>query len=253
MKKTLLFLCIIVLVFIQPLYALNPSTHKTINERIAQGTFDGFSLDSYLKTTLGISQGIDETVAENTKIIDWLKLGGEYEDWPSFTIPFRRSVNHFHNPLTDLGYSWIWGTGVLDGVSSIRWALSPLYMQNPGGFYSWYDVKNYYYLALTSADRDVRSYNFAQTLRGLGQVMHLIQDLSVPEHTRDDGHPFGGYESWVGKNPLVVISSAAKPTFFGSSIQSIADLFDTNQYNLVTGPNATKVPNIGLAEYTGAN
>ena len=254
MKKTLLFLCLIVLVFIQPLYALNPSTHKAINGRIAQGTFDGFSLDAYLKTTLGISQGIDETVAENTKIIDWLKLGGEYEDWPAWYLPYLRSKNHFHNPINEQGFSGIWDTGFLSGDSAIVWALKDKGTQTPGGYYSWFDVRDYYYRALTSTDKTTRDTNFAQTFRGLGQLMHLIQDMSVPEHSRNDGHylPFGDYENWVSRNPVDFVNATAFPIFFTGSISSIKSFMDTDTYTGLN-PGVTVYSTIGLSEYSNAN
>jgi hypothetical protein len=48
-------------------------------------------------------------------------VGGNYEDKPPGVIPYLRSVNHFHNPLTDQGFSGIWGTGFLSGESSIQY------------------------------------------------------------------------------------------------------------------------------------
>ena len=57
--------------------------------------------------------------------------------------------------------------------------------------------------ALTSTGNTERDKYFAETFRGLGQLMQLVTDMSVPEHTRDDGHYLGNlpfyehYEKWV--------------------------------------------------------
>jgi len=89
--------------------------------------------------------------------------------------------------------------------------------------------------------------------------MHLVEDLSVPEHTRDDGHYLYNYEDWVGENPNIILSTT--PIFFDSSAIGnpnplasvpVANLFDTNQYD-GTNPDITTSATIGLAEYTNAN
>ena len=147
----------------------------------------GFSLDEYLKGNLDIPGGIGESY-NGRRIEVWLELGGEYEDIPYLYMPYLRSVNHYHNPLTDEGFSGIFGGVFLSGMSAIDWATRPMGTQTPGGYFSWADARNYYYLALTSYDGTGREGHLADTFRGLGQLMHLVQDMSVPEHTRDDGH-----------------------------------------------------------------
>ena len=171
-------------------FALETETHKAINEYIATNALNNFSLDSYLKNQLGFTNGIKEEFTSNKtkKAWEWVQFGGEYEDIPYWWMPYLRSVNHFHNPLTKLGFTGIWGTGTLSGVSSLEWSQEFSETQSPGGFYSWYDVRRYFYKALTSVDKPTRDQNFADTFRGLGQVMHLVEDLSVPEHTRDNGY-----------------------------------------------------------------
>ena len=82
--------------------------------------------------------------------------------------------------------------------------------------------------------------------------MHLIQDMSVPEHARNDGHyiPFGDYENWVSRNPVNFVNATAFPIFFGGTIQNISSLFDTDQYN---GANPSASLSLGLSEYINAN
>jgi hypothetical protein len=74
-------------------------------------------------------------------------------------------------------------------------------------------VRGYFYEALTVPDQDTKERKLAETFRGLGQLMHLVQDMSVPEHTRDDGHYIGSlpfvthYEQWVANTNNVRISA----------------------------------------------
>jgi hypothetical protein len=233
--------------------AFEISTHEVINEFIAKNMLNGFSLDTYLKDNLGIESGIDKQF-NSKEIFQWLRLGGAYEDSPPWTPPYLRSVNHFHNPLTDGGFTGIWGSGVLVGRSSIQWALAPQQTQHPGGYYSWSDVREYYFNALTDATLSARDTYFAQTFRGLGQLMHLVQDASVPAHSRDDGHYiFSEYEGWVADSGGYLIPSLT-PVFFSGQINSIASFIDTNQYNNPSpNPALTMNDTIGAAEYSNAN
>ncbi|MBI3047000.1 MAG: hypothetical protein HYY76_01690 [Acidobacteria bacterium] len=69
--------------------------------------------------------------------------------------------------------------------------------------WSWHDARRVYYEALTEPDSRRREALWADLFRGLGQIMHLVVDASVPEHTRNDPHPIGGvsqrgsYEYWI--------------------------------------------------------
>lgn len=262
-------------------YALEVKTHKEINEYIANNSLNGFSLDTYLKNNLGMNAGKTEKFGTNT-VWEWLRDGGEFEDAPpENTIPYRRSRNHFHNPLLpwDQAYYTDWlafctatdNSLLISGhcpVSAILWAQGGYQPQattdwfNPGGDWSWTAVRNSYYLALTSTVKTDRDSKFANTFRGMGQLMHLVQDMSVPEHTRNDFHPYGGYEGWV-LTPNNVNFSTMTPIFFGSNITNISNLFDTDQYtetsgpgntaNLTTDSNGNRYSTMGLSEYTNAN
>ena len=193
---------VFIFIFFANGYALAPQTHKKINNYIAIKTLNQFSLNQYLENQLGFQNGI-ETSLISKEVPEWLGEGGVKEDLPHWYMPYIRSVNHFHNPLeTDIskaGFSGIWGTGIFSGESSILWSQEPSGEQSSGGHYSWHDVRDYFYAALTATDNTTRESNFAETFRGLGQLLHLIEDLSVPEHARDDGHYFPAYEEWVTK------------------------------------------------------
>lgn len=199
--RKIIFAAIIFYVSIASLgYALEVETHKAINEYIANNNMNAFSLDAYLKKQLGIQGGIQENIKTsglrpNTlKVWEWIRDGGEYEDKPPYFPPYVRSTNHFHNPLapslSEAGFTGIWDTHVLSGDSAILWAQKPKGVQCSFfrvGCYSWYDVRDYYFNAMTAKVKDIRSADFAETFRGLGQLMHLIEDQSVPEYTRNEG------------------------------------------------------------------
>ncbi len=242
-------------------HALETVTHEAINEHIARNSLNGFSFDLYLKKQLGITKGIEENV-NSYAIWRWLRDGGKYEDKPPWTIPYVRSANHFHNPLTKKGFSGGWGPYTLTGESALFWAQMPSGTQWPGGQYSWHDVRQYYFWALTSTNLNSRDTYFAETFRGLGQLMHLVQDMSVPAHTRNDGHPlFDYYEKWAKEKIIAETIPNYQPVYFdNTSIGQpnplasvpIANLFDTNQYT-GSNPADTLKSNIGLSEYANAN
>lgn len=195
MKNILLFILILAMVFHASLvYALKTSTHLGINELNARGTSSsGFSLDAYIKDQLKINDGI-ELDLNSKKIYNWIGEGGKLEDYSGVLL---RTLNHFHNPVNDQGLRIPFHTM----ESSVLWSQKPEGTQSPGGHYSWYDAREYYYKALTEAQRTTREKNFADAFRGIGQVMHLLEDTSVPEHVRNDDHLEGStYEKWISKN-----------------------------------------------------
>ncbi|MBN1383021.1 MAG: hypothetical protein JXA41_15255 [Deltaproteobacteria bacterium] len=107
---------------------------------------------------------------------------------------------------------------------------------------------------MTAEDKTTREKYFAETFRGVGQLMHLLQDMSVPAHVRNDSHLLGdGYEKWCTTDKLDDVKNT--PKYFSPSGITflISDLFDTGQY-VGTNPEITTTSNnIGLAEYTNAN
>src|SRR5262249_50620705 len=160
---------------------------------------------------------------------------------------------------------------------------------NGSGSWSWPNARDRYYQALTLPSKSEREARFADLLRTLGQTMHLVQDASVPAHTRNDPHltvKHGGrklgdpdpYEIWVD-------DLAARPREFQERLESrtpigpsdeifrlrvdsrridrvaapapVSALIDPGQYVGAT-PDVTRTPStgrpmIGLAEYANAN
>jgi hypothetical protein len=187
-------------------------------------------------------KGYDEKLL-NKEVYLWISDGGETED-SNYDL---RYLNHFLDPISN--------TGLSGQSSAVEWALKPAGSQALWGNYSWYDARNYYYTALTALDKAIRETNYAETFRALGQVMHLTQDVSVPEHARKDLHGFGSdYEKWFLKLAAPPINSYTSTPFTPNASYplSITNLFDTNRYN-GTNPDLTLQNTIGLSEYANAN
>jgi len=205
-------------------------------------------------------------------IEDWVGHGAREED-----LPLKRVLNHFHNPLSpwrDAGLSIVRSFG----DSSIIW--SQRATQSPGGTWTWAAARRTFLDALTLPTLDARERRLAETFNALGHLTHLVQDASVPAHTRNDPHPsipfFGTfiplnpdwYEDWVEetrlsdpdafaalvalppKRPLRLVLYSSDP----AAPVGIAGLIDTDQVSAdgpapsIFGPATT-----GIAEFSNAN
>jgi hypothetical protein len=252
--------------------ALNEDTHELVNE----AAIPRERLDRALRG-LGLRQGIDEPFQGFTAT-RWMRQGGRMEDDGSILLGTARYLRHFHDPLQpwdSAGLKWpILG----QHESSVRW------MQRPGtqpkrclaGDWSWQEARRYYLDALTCEDPDQRDQAWANLFRALGQVMHLVVDASVPEHTRNDPHPlgrlFGSYEYWLERQQGLPGSDVERafirqylsgpihpdpgllqqPTGDPLAPVPVARLIDADVY---TGadPNLTLAAAVGLAEVANAN
>lgn len=105
--------------------------------------------------------------------IDWLKIGSIKED-----SGYWRCLNHFYNPQT--------GWGLYLNHSAKEWAQS----KDPAQAYAWQDAIKAY----AKGDNE-------KAFIALGHVLHLLEDMGVPAHTRNDQHIDGDpYEGWVKDN-----------------------------------------------------
>ena len=153
------------------------------------------------------------TPIDGKLLIEWIQYGAEMED-----DPMCRAANHFHNPYldwTESGLSdtlplvnwWCWATSPYppDEIkSNVSWAtgysdrgyIDPYSDISDVNAWDWDSARNYFYTYLTgldwpseqlaAPDESTRNLYLVDTLRALGQVMHLVQDSAVPAHVRDD-------------------------------------------------------------------
>jgi hypothetical protein len=302
-RKLLIVISTIVLIIsiFKSSWAYDGTVHSIINENVAK---EASQLDSVLKTQLGISEGRNTEIKkdnEKKQIWEWIAYGGKAEDYGmklgEWDIPTRsRAFNHFHDPLKSWDEAGLdnminvfyWGNYLRSPVSSILWGLKPdeqNFLLNLRGDWSWGKAKEYYFVYLTGRDfegnmvasmDDERKEYFSDCLRGLGQVMHLLQDVSVPLHTRNDVHilpllgvgekSYGTYETYTknnknnldytpdqpGDRPSSDLLTSPQPDSNYTQLAPITGLFDRNQYN-----EGDDIPSInaaiGLAEYSNAN
>lgn len=171
-----------ILVPSQPGFSWYDATHTGINMKAASlQVGDSFSLDEHLRTHLGLKEGL-QTMLKGRAITRILGDGGRSEDM----VP--RWINHFHDPVQPWNTAGLWIPG---SSSSVIWAQLARGAQNSlptlfTGAYSWHDARAYYREALTGATAVVREEALSKTFRALGQVMHLVADVAVPNHSRND-------------------------------------------------------------------
>ncbi len=259
-------------------HAYRPDTHRAIAEQAAKPEVS--HVDQILKDELGIPDGIDSIFKEKT-LQKWLGEGAALEDWPP-----SRVTHHFHNPF--MPWESAGKTLLLGSQSSIVWQqsaeqLSSLDAWGVGLERGWPSARRYYEQALTAGAPTDREQWFAETFRTLGNAVHLIQDASVPAHTRDDAHIVVGpdkdpYERWAEYARLGeetdICSTGGLHCFFAFLNQSpdypaeelltapyanslapvpIARLIDSDTYTGALVPSLLTGFNIGLAEYSNAN
>lgn len=291
MKRSLfveITLGVIILSFIlhENALAWTEKTHENLSVYAAEESV----LPDYLSWTLTFENGLQEKFkwdANELYVKDWLAYGANLEDKSDWGFPIlpgttTRSFNHFHNPLK------VWAEAGLNdwwtGESSLLWAQDGSNQQNfPEGDWSWKKVREYFYIALTgkdftgtevAPDKTARDAYFARTFRGLGQQMHVIQDLAVPDHARNDAHPEDtlglamsiGFEKWAGKKFFTLpglksfTSDLQYPVLFPSVPLNVSytDLVPTTQFlDTQPEPSSGTTPSIGvdqgIAEYTNGN
>ena len=299
-RKISILMLIFFAVNFTSLWAYDETVHREMGRNAADR--NNSILDEVLQSQLGIIEGITTEIKkgnETKTIREWIAFGGEAEDYGNKGekgekkfIASTRGYNHYHDPLEDwdnAGFKHdinLLYTQFYRGlpVSALLWALKPGeqdFEENTTGDWSWSNARYYFYQALTNPTEDERIEKFADCFRALGQVMHLLQDMSVPLHTRNDVHIFPldwlpeigvnarwTYEAYVkntsvndldftpdmpGDRPdsrlLEIPSIIPDPNY--ANLLPVTGLFDRNAYS-ATGP----IPQndiLGLAEYSNAH
>ena len=167
-------------------------THKALTEAaIRQPQLSGW-FETFLQNNLGFKEHVEEELPYENKqmtIRDILKEGSKEEDaWPDRKDPkTARSMNHFHSPIDNIGLSQgekcilPFVCFQLEGESALAWARG----DSGKNEYSWAEARYHYRLAFESESAADRDRELAHTFRSLGQIMHLVQDMAVPAHTRN--------------------------------------------------------------------
>jgi hypothetical protein len=278
LKKTIAYLVLLFLTLLcsaDLLSGFEIDTHRmlngiAINQPVGDGA-DAFDLKTFTYYPLEFGISNDKWVGRYPNITwemvqGWIKGGGAWED------DFPRYLNHFHDPLQPSDQAGIRILGYPVFTSSVVWAQKEKGTQYAGN-YSWHDARDYCYKALSGTTPAERAKWFQETFRALGQIMHLVEDAAVPDHTRNDfWHGPKAYflnantfERWTDSH-LDIASSLPIPSFSKEQANQllgqrgddqapvpISRLFDTNLYVPGERPNITGDTLAGIAEYSNSN
>lgn len=224
---------------------------------------------------------------------DWMIRGSYDEDNADVDvngnkdIGGKRSYNHFYDPL-DTTY----GKGLSDtppdirtkiGLDSFTWAST---LNCPGwnwygvfglganintvNTWSWKNARSYEWLGLTAPNRSDRQANLDSMFRSVGQVMHLLEDTSQPQHVRNEQHvaiPLSIWRSPIEKWGLKYVNElnygdGSMLDWRGAGFTKLEDFWDRHLY--APGNSAALVADaaenpyggphtLGLAEWCNGN
>ena len=204
--------------------------------------------------------------------------GSEAEDHPT-----ERAQHHFLDPISNKGLdNNYYGVGVvadflalfyppaeqgnvgrflcslmalcepsfnLNGTAAVDRIGGKTSVYYPPNYFAWPDTRRYFYNALTATTKEEREHYSALTFFSLGHNLHILEDMGVPAHTRNDfiydhiwhGIVRGSYlEGYLESGGLVEgLTDGAKMVSFSR----LADFLDND--------NTRDKP--GLAEYTNYN
>lgn len=291
------FLLLVIIIGFSSALAWDDADNST-HELITIEAIDNSKFKDYLSKNLDVSYTVSNI---NGKPFDvWLRGGSKEED-----SPMCRASNHFHDPLRPWDESGLTTLGVVTAIcssgayggydyppeaikSNIFWATEYLQLAPDGdkesnlNDWDWRASREHFYTYLTGKDylgqrvavtlQEKEQY-FGKSLQALGQVLHLLQDMSVPAHTRDDfqrvilyGHT--QYNGWgdpgtkdgFGEELEVFVATYSdnNPDWFNASnvipdsAFSVTDFWDQNIYT-GTNPESTWSDPVGLSEFANAN
>jgi hypothetical protein len=210
----------------------NKLTHPAITEKAIErsvlndflnnqlGLNDG--LETQLELTGQFQNNINTRVAQEPEfewdnktkvsILEWLRRGSSLED-----VPNPRARHHFHDPIRNAGLN---NSDANQKVLNLIWLFSKLLYPDYWGFdttglstldrakgldgnwgneylnyYNWVYARSLFYAALTWESKSEREKFLGSMFVTLGHICHLLEDLGVPAHTRNDfiwGHMVGG-------------------------------------------------------------
>jgi hypothetical protein len=215
----------------QPLYAWEKEyTHPALSQEAANASKVGTYLQNELGYAPGLSsqlqitntmtpfiqdlidRGMDPGVTTRS-VLQWMREGSKLED---ALIRQARSQHHFLDPTRNAGLdnrtdhpNWEgaptrFAPFDLRGESTLAWATTGTsgtgYQR--ANLQTWGNTRTKFLDAVCSVSKVEREQSLAETFIALGHIMHLLEDMGVPAHTRND-FLFGHYRSVFNNcNPL---------------------------------------------------
>jgi hypothetical protein len=173
--------------------------------------------------------------------------GGQYNYWDK---AHGRFVNHFYDAQNG-GHALTYGAFLR--TDALHWGLgSKIYAGTFGGHatyvnspnnYNYNDVLNYFLKGFTESSPTNRKKYQAKMLVGVGHLLHLMNDMTSPAHTRDDSHPLGDAMEVCGRGG----ESGAEHRGFrieGNALRDYLGLIKQNYLGLTQQSGSITLPNI---------
>lgn len=200
----------------------------------------------------------------------------------------RRSLNHFYDPLDIIYYkglsdsptdnrmvvgtnSFLWGSTSncvgynFPGVTWFDFGRN----ENTENIWSWPNARGYEWIGLTATNQFQRQTNLLYMFRALGQVVHLLQDCSQPQHVRNEQHLdqiLGFNTTW--RSPIedygneyvdqLNYGDGSMLDWRGAGFTRLEDFWDRHLYapgngTVLNNAEASGGTQLGLAEWCNAN
>jgi len=193
MKNKSLWVIVMVILLNQIAFGWGGPTHKLLSLKAIDNSMLGKDFD--LLYRFGFTFRWNTSFLFDNSAYSFRELVGygainEDDAW-ALGVLKSRSDNHFHNPqktfdeafLTDIELTWG------NPLSSILWAQNqPIQEEYVQGNNTWQFARDELFGGITATEISQRNQHFANMFKALGHQIHLIEDMAVPDHVRNDSH-----------------------------------------------------------------
>jgi hypothetical protein len=241
--RTLVFIGLVAaVILVVPAPAWDTGAHNEFNKiavesqedamntalRTSSGLYNNAILDNSVQIPGHVMDLTGQDVPGNKNIENWFIYGAESADFPVAKV-----LNHFYDPETKSGM----------GIPAPQYAVSTdrgasAEKKNP---YSWSWAKWYFQQAVASTENN--NIYYGDTWRSVGESMHMVTDMFVPAHVRNDPHPKGD------PDPLELVTNESEVRKYAGGN------FITQQVNFLTMQQNGDIQSfmIDAAQYTHDN
>ncbi len=248
-QKIAICLCFIgILLCCEKAYAYSQKFHVILTKKAINQNKD--ALNKYIENYIGLSKGVDNFLLYE-RVRQLIEDGSFNEDynWNAINNPL---LSHFYEPISNTAGVSYFG---LFPPSAYDWANAS------NNMWSWRSARQYFYYGLVPNPYVDMNLSLAKAFEGIGHIIHLVQDMSVPAHTRADLHaslfPFSlifapdPYEEYTNKMGSFDYPSFSFPYWnTPTTTDAPKQFWDIDTY---TGGAIPSSDHIGLAEYTNMN
>ncbi len=120
--------------------------------------------------------------------------GAMFEDFYTTLRPFNHFLDPQHLDANGNGKSLAFGSSAAEWALQDHWDQWPIEEYEDPQHFSYRDAEDYLWQALVyrtsnpAVDAGMRKQNWGLVFQSLGQIIHLIQDMASPQHTRNEPH-----------------------------------------------------------------